>query len=328
MPYLVEERDGTEWKPLAHADSWLVYAKVKVNPANGLLTVDGGFAAVHSASTDKPLRFVRALQTAREFRIVGGDGIGTVQLKHACPRRSYESGRVNESTVMHVFEFDTNHPPGEWVADTEVVAGYRPPVLDQPDLNPARFSFYKLDLVPWEEGERGPKGRWIYSVDVQRAGSTDQVVLTAPLVRPTLLGTILSQATPDVAHPRYMPRLELNTFYGVKPDGNPARTWRHFDSKPPTVQPGEVTGYAMVAQGAFRSIRPSELDDWYLGPNEWDMDRISRRLEDQAVAYSCRQRDLETVGDHEFDADHRLRLASTPTEVLFLKGLRSPLPVF
>jgi hypothetical protein len=88
--------------------------------------------------------------------------------------------------------------------------------------------------------------------------------------------------------------------------------------------PGQVTGYSMVAQGAFKSIAvSSELEAWLLSANVTTRD-VHDRL--AAVVNACMrrrlQRDLETVDD---TGNNEVVAASPdgPVEVLYLDGLNT-----
>jgi hypothetical protein len=300
-----------------HLESFWIYNRLKVGAANGELTFQEGWAAVLVSLARRPQLTIPPW-TATAYRIEGGQGVGSFTIQNAYPKERRADQLVGEHSWLQLCEFHDASQARSWFDDSRWSAPFTHPLLSTPDTktDPSRYLFHELTLGNVTD-------RWAHWVSGRAtAVGTEAVSVLMPFSGPTLLGTLLAAAE----NPRHMPRLTINTFYGHHDRNRPDHTFTHFHGDN-TALPGDVEGFVMVMQGAFKAILLGpDLESWHLSADQgWNAERICNRLAAVAARYPAFRRTVETAAESETLSVIMPPPGNRPAEFLFLKGLRSPL---
>jgi hypothetical protein len=330
MPYTFTELTAPPRRLTQHLESFWLYFDFTVAAANGALVVTDGYFAAHISQLRPPDEILDPDWKSLKFKVDGGAGMGNVTMHHAQCRERRKTELINEYGRLLLFQFDPKQPRKDWLECKDWAASYKHPLYDNdaPDLRP--YLFHKLSLGT------AIQDRWAHCLKTREVdGKTKAVTAIVPFTAQPICGVLLQNPVVVVKDTptgkeemRFMPCLELKTFYGQ--DQRVSKEWTHFDAPPPAVLPAAVEGYVMVTQGAFKAILlGSQLDDWHMTAKKgWNAERICDQLAAILPQYPPFERNLETVGESAADAVVRPPADNLPVEVLFLNNLGSKTAVF
>jgi len=311
-------QNGT-FKPVTMAvKSWFGHLDFAIGAANNQLTVQRGVFAVQVSLRGTP-EFRRPAWTTTAYKLEGGAGLGSVQINHAVFLHLISEEFINEHSRLLVFEFNAGMSARTWWNEAQWGAAFVSET-EKGNHDKSRFLFHKLTFGSMTD-------RWLHSVRAAEVGGvTRDVTLTSPFVRSSIFATLLQNASVYQDNAGYMPTLHVHTFYGQ--DARPDQRWQHFRGQAATL-PGAVSGFAMIAQGGFKSIlMGDELASWTMpAAAGWTVERIASRLARTLAKYPAFARNLERVSDCENSSTIIPHASNLPIEVLHLSGLASPNPV-
>ncbi len=324
MPYIWSKTGKpTSTELTARLESFWLYYDFVVDRGNRQITIGDGYYAVYLSQASGPPAVLKPAAADRDFTLDDTAG-NVVQLKHAALIQSRVVEYSNEFNHLHVFKFDDAANATTWID----ASGWNPGFTN-PDTNEGNRVFWPhtatFGAYEAKKGEKPKAGapaaspgfteRYVYWLMArENASGTRALGAVMPFLNPSCLSHILSGDN------KVMPPLKLKVQ--SRPD------WTYFPTGVKTF-PGDVKGYVMVAQGAFKAIDlSSELESWHLqgpsGPTEEVL--VADRLADLVHRAGKLRRTLETCDDTKHDS---VIPASPdgPVEVLYLDSLNNRVKV-
>lgn len=315
MAYTIEVKGNPGIEVSTSVESFWLYCEFAVDQANCQLTVQNGYFAFLDTRKGMPSQKPMGWGTV-DLSVKGPAGVGGFELIDLTPLRHAGWQIPSESAQLHFSKFK-NTAPSRWL-DASGWAGVNPLDAIVAGLNDTEDkNFHKIELGG--DGER----RASLLLAETTAGGTDQFAACVPMSPKPLIQTILKNASHG-ADARHMPTLKTKTSYNLDSSGH---GWDHFTGTKSAI-PGGVVGYALIAQGAFKSVMTGELDDWFMAAADgWTPERIFRKLKGTVQLSPPVPRGLHNLLNVDISTIVQPG-QSSPTEVVFLKGLNSSQSVF
>jgi hypothetical protein len=328
MPYTWTKAGPPATALTARLQSFWIYYDFVVSRTTRQITVGDGYYAVYLSQASGPPGVLKPTPDDRDFTIADTAG-GTIQLKHAALIQSRLVEYSNEFNHLHVFKFDEAEDATGWIDTT----GWNP-AFTNPTKNEANRVFWPhtVALGTYEQKQGGAKkaggggkgaaaspgftDRYVYwLMSRENAAGTRSVGMVMPFLNPSCLSHILS------GDDKVMPPLKIKVQSRAE--------WQYFPTGVRTF-PGDVKGYVMVAQGAFKATDlSSELEAWHFAGEKGTGKEslVADRLADLVHRSSEMRRTLETCDDTEHDSVIPPS-PDGPVEVLYLDSLnnRNPVP--
>lgn len=294
--------------------SFWLYFDFSVDQGNGMLQVNKGYFATFLAS--------EGVTSGEEpdwegtaYKLDGGSGVGELVLQHARLKERVLFESNTEFGKLHLFELDstvsTNRPA--WLDAGGWTATFTPPKFAHED----KRMFHQLSISSVDKC-------WVHWLACQSTNGTGTSSLTAvlPFVRPSVFATILAATTTDGNQPKHMPQLTVHSLYGQQKEVT--KSWSHFHGDSAAL-PGAVSGYSMIALGAFQGIPLGELASWHLAGDD-NARAIGDRLLPlvaSSVKLGGHSRNLSSFTALDQAANVPTDKKNQPIEVLHLTGLAS-----
>ena len=309
MHYTFEQTIPKNIKITASMESFWLFYNFEINSATKIITIndkEGMFAVYISQKSGPP--FIPKLNmdplNTSNFEITDRGG-QKIQLNHV---RLVESRLVefsNEVAQLHLFKFSNNAPvePPKWIN-----TGGWAPQFTNPTHNKGNVPFLKHLF----ELDGKIQNRYIYWISAQEDGQgTKSFALAMPFLGQSPFQTILSED----GNP--LPKIDIlmnNHTWSYPPPGN-------------TSLPGAIKGFAMVADGAFKSIALNSAIDEWLDVDTNDTSTVITKLSQVVGDYPTSiSRTLNTA--HVVNKDSVVQAEPDPAvEILYMGKLNSINPV-
>jgi hypothetical protein len=293
------------WKPAGAGgaltqklESFWLYFDFVVNPNNRKVSVGDGYFAVYLSQQSGPPAAAKPDGAGRNFEIKDED-VNTLRMQNADLILSRLVEYSNEFNRLHLYKFDNGVAKNSWITTNQFS-----PQFTNPRTNKNRRPFWNHTL-----NFDTMQNRYVYWLMAkENASGTQSIAVVTPLLAPSLMGSMLAKDG------NVMPQLSINVQ---------ARTaWTYFPSSARNF-PGNVYGYVMIAQGAFKAIGLGrDVESWYIEPNSLDPGAIADRLAETVHRASSLRRTLETAAETKHDAVIPPS-AAVPVELLYLDSLNS-----
>ena len=267
---------------------------------NRRVKVQDGYLAIYVSQQSGPPRATKPAGTNRDITLQD-EADNKIVLKHAdlILSRLVEYG--NEFNHLHLYKFDDGQSKATWVTAT---AQDWKPAFKNPTTNDDRKPFWNHTL------DFGTvKTRYVYSmIATENATGTQSLASIMPFLSPSALATVLSNDK------KVMPPLAITV------QKRPA--WNYFPKDAKTFA-GDVTGFVMVAQGAFKAIDlGAELASWHVPPSKTSTEQIFDRLTGLVHRFPRLRRTLDSASST-LDNSIVPVMPAVPVEVMYLNNLNT-----
>jgi hypothetical protein len=289
--------------------SFWIYCNFSVNRATKKLNVSNGFFATYISHDSNKVLSTVPTAAQKSFSLSGSEG--TIKLNHATLVRTRLSYVSNEYNRLHLFEFDANENRTEWISSSGWTSTFQ-----QPTSNKDGTKFLNHTITFGEVDKR-----YAYQVvSDEDAAGTCSLGVVVPFLKTSVLATLLTKHEEDDGSldKGQVPELCL-TFQGTN--------WEYFKKDLQQWQ-GNVRGYVMVAQGAFKSINPTaDLERWQLVQDGIDKRSLAETLSRVACEATEFKRKLVNIKNTERNAVVKSVTGDQALEVIYLGELNSENPV-
>ena len=307
MPYELVQTSPDSVNVTKNLESFWFFCNFNVDKAAKMINIeDGYFATYISQKSGKP--YIEKL--SKESNGKKEDADRKLQISNVASHKiSINNAKLvdsrcsqfsNEVSQLHLFKLSKqDEHKKEWIDSQGWTAKFT-----NPTTNDDGKYFIKQTLNFGEVTDR-----YVYwLVNKTNHNGTDKFVVATPFVANSLIGTILS------LHKKNLPKIQISAD---------EKSWPY----PPGGEdlPGEIKGYLMVAEGAFKSIALSAEMDTLIDKiaSTGTSEEILTYLSEVVQSYPTRiQRTLETVS-----VTHSNAIVPSnpqlPIEVLYMKGLNS-----
>jgi hypothetical protein len=291
------------WKPSTGAgaltgklESFFFYFDFEVKPNNRRVTVNDGYFAVYLSQQSGPPAASKPDGAARAFDIQDEDrNVIKVQNADLIVSRLVEYS--NEFNRLHVYKFDNGVQKNTWINTSQFA-----PTFVNPTSNQNRRPFWNHTL-----NFDSIQSRYIHwLLAKENAKGTQTAAMVTPLLAPSLLGSILAKDG------QVMPGLSIAV------QSRPA--WTYFPAGSRDL-PGNVRGYVMIAQGAFKAISLGrDIETWHIAPNTLSPEEVAERLTEVVHRASSLRRTIE-IADETMHDSVIPSSPDGPIELLYLDNL-------
>lgn len=276
--------------------------------ANKKVKIKDGYCAIFASQQSGPPAFTIPDGGARTFTITD-EGGNVLKVDNADFIRCMEAEFSNEFGYLYLYKLDNGVDKTTWVDTSGWKAAQANPTTNG---DKTKFWNHTLNFADLDT-------RYVYwLMDTRNATGTESLTAVMPLLPPSALSAVLSH------NKQVMPTLTINS---AKPGGKTAAppAWPYF---PQDVRrfPGDVTGYVMIAQGAFKAIPLPKLRSWHVTADNTSPEELFERLAELVHSAPRLKQTLDTAADTK-DNSVIPPKASLPLEVLFLNDLNTVNPV-
>lgn len=312
MPYtLVQLSPDKEVKVTKNLESFFIFYNFNVDGGTKKIEIQNGYFAAH-ISQKSGLPFIQSLYKDSNDKVkdknrkleISNVAEQKIRINNLRLVNSRFSQFSNEVSQLHLFEFSEEMDKTTWID-----AQSWQPIFHKPDGNDDG-QYHLEHLLSFGKTEE----LYIYWLSTQsNENGTERIALSAPFIHKSLLTTVLSN------HQKDLPKLQITI------DKFEKKTWNYPSSGDQTL-PGDINGFLMVAEGAFKSMTLSgEIDNLLqqiTGSGKTSKDVIALLSQIVARYPTSISRTLDTASR----TDSNAIIPSTPElpiEILYMEKLNS-----
>jgi hypothetical protein len=319
MPYELKMTVPEEQPLISSLESFWLYYDFEINPANMAVTTHNGYLGVYYSGDSDAINVVAPpydLRCTLSFVKDKDENTMRLRLNHLALGESRYSEFSNEFSQLHVFKFfntDDNSPPQpldktQWIDESSWKPRYTPPTKNRGTSQFIRRTF----------SLGGIEDRYLYWLMAkQDKEGFNSVAFATRLLEQSIFGQLLTVGNTK----QNIPILKLSRKL---PNDDEPKDWKYFD---PNVGCGNIRGYVMIAEGAFKAIPlTGKIEGWLpQGGQTFSTQELVERLSQIVFDSTPFQRTLDTVDETE-KGGFVVSDPPLPIELCFLTGLNDTFP--